>query len=516
MLNDSPKPRLGAKQPLTLLAALLLGTVASSTAMADNYANFFGDALATGDFDGDDYPDLAVGVQGANESGLYDSGRVDIFEGNGSGLSSTAADSFIQGSGGVGESAEDSDFFGDTLAAGDFDGDGYDDLAIGSPFEDRRGKTDAGVVQTLYGTASGLSTSGDQVWDQDVSGVLGMVNPGERFGEALASGDFDGDGYDDLAIGAPEYNGSGATETGEVLILPGSSAGLTASGDQLCDQSNSSISGTAEADDHFGEALAAGEFDGDGYDDLAIGVPGESLSGLAEAGRVVVLYGSSGGLLASGSQGWHQNSSGVSGTAEADDRFGHAVTAGDFDGDGYDDLAIGAPFDSVGSIADSGYMTVLYGGSGGLSSSGSSGFSQSSSGIPGNAEEDDVFSASLAAGDFDGDGRDDLMVGAPQEGLSSFLWSGRAVEMSGTSSGLTGTGAVGWHQDTSGVLGENEDIQFFGWALATADFDQDGYDDVAIGIPNDFYDATGDGGSVSVIFGSGSGLTYVGDQILSD
>jgi len=229
-----------------------------------------------------------------------------------------------------------------------------------------------------------------------------------------------------------------------------------------------------------------------------------------------VLYGSSGGLLASGSQGWHQNSSGVSGTAEADDRFGHAVTAGDFDGDGYDDLAIGAPFDSVGSIVDSGYMTVLYGGSGGLSSSGSSGFSQSSSGIPGNAEEDDVFSASLAAGDFDGDGRDDLMVGAPQEGLSSFLWSGRAVEMSGTSSGLTGTGAVGWHQDTSGVLGENEDIQFFGWALATADFDQDGYDDVAIGIPNDFYDATGDGGSVSVIFGSGSGLTYVGDQILSD
>jgi hypothetical protein len=138
----------------------------------------------------------------------------------------------------------------------------------------------------------------------------------------LAAGDFNGDTRADLAIGAPGENNF----AGVVHVLYGSSpGGLTATGSQLWSQNSPGIAGGAEPDDIFGEAVAAGDFNGDTRADLAIGAPGEN----SFAGVVHVLYGSSpGGLTATGSQLWSQNSPGIAGGAEDFDVFGETLAAG--------------------------------------------------------------------------------------------------------------------------------------------------------------------------------------------
>jgi hypothetical protein len=119
--------------------------------------------------------------------------------------------------------------------------------------------------------------------------------------------------------------------------------------------------GTPEDNDWFGDSLTAGDFNGDGYDDLAIGVPNEDYPNtVPDSGGVNVLYGTPSGLDSDGSQFWSQDSPGILGSAEAFDYFGYSLTAGDFNGDGHDDLAIGVPEESIGSIPDAGGVNVLY------------------------------------------------------------------------------------------------------------------------------------------------------------
>ena len=110
-------------------------------------------------------------------------------------------------------------------------------------------------------------------------------------------------------------------------VLYGSATGLTATGNQLWNQDSPGIDDTAEAIDIFGWALAAGDFDGDGYDDLVIGVPYEDIGAVGNAGAVNVLYGSATGLTATGDQFWHQDITNILGVAEANDYFGWALAA---------------------------------------------------------------------------------------------------------------------------------------------------------------------------------------------
>ena len=125
---------------------------------------------------------------------------------------------------------------------GDFNGDGYDDLAVGVPYEDvvtgGSDNVDAGSVTVIYGSASGLTAAGNQVWTQGTAGMLDVVEPGDAFGYALAVGDFNGDGRDDLAVGVP--NEGFASEglgrlaaAGAVQVIYGSAAGLTAADSQI-------------------------------------------------------------------------------------------------------------------------------------------------------------------------------------------------------------------------------------------------------------------------------------------
>src|SRR5262249_43809175 len=137
-----------------------------------------------------------------------------------------------------------------TAVKGDFNGDGFGDLAIGAPGENNG----AGVVHVLKGSAAGLITPGSQIWSQNSNGNADTAEPGDEFGRSLAVGNFNGDGFADLAIGVPGENGG----AGAVHVLYGSANGLTALKSQLWTQASAGVGDNPESGDHFGQTLAAG------------------------------------------------------------------------------------------------------------------------------------------------------------------------------------------------------------------------------------------------------------------
>jgi len=404
-----------------------------------------------------------------------------------------------------------------TSLQGDFNGDGYADLAIGVPHESVNGDEEAGAVNVLYGTSSGLSDSNDEMWHQDSDDgteIRGGSEEGDHFGEVVAIGDFDNDGYDDLAIGVPFEDLDGYEDAGAVNVIYGSRNGLTGSGNQMWHQDQDGVRGAVEEGDRFGQALAVGDFDNDGYDDLAIGIPMEDIDAVQNAGAVAVLYGSSSGLTATGDDFWSQDGD-VAGADETNDRFGWSLAVGDFDGDNRDDLAIGVPLEDTDGTTDTGAVNVLYGASEGLTTTGDQMWYQDLSSLNGDGEYRDRFGFSLTAGDYDGDGRDDLAVGIPYENVSGTRDAGAVQVIYGSSSGLTSTGDEIWHQDVSGIAGDVEHRDQFGFSLASGDFDDDGRDDLAIGVPKQEVSGADEAGAVHVIYGSSSGLTTSGDAIIT-
>jgi len=175
--------------------------------------------------------------------------------------------------------------------------------------------------------------------------------------QATAAGslqaDFNNDGAEDLAVGVPGEAVNGVQFAGVVHVLYGSAGGITGTGSQLFTQ----VGDTPEAYDQFGAELAAGDFNHDGFADLAASAPDESVGSLGGAGAVSVLYGSATGLTSSGGQLFTQ----VGSTPEEGDGFGVGLATGDFNHDGFADLAAGAPWEDVGSVGDAGAVSVLYG-----------------------------------------------------------------------------------------------------------------------------------------------------------
>jgi FG-GAP repeat len=477
------------------------------------------------DFNGDRAADLVVGVPYEDISGKTSAGMSYILYGAPiTGVTGIDSQAWYQGTSGLTDTVETNDEFGFAFAIGDYNGDTYPDLAVGVHGESigDPAVANAGAVHLLYGTASGLSAENNQVWHQDVEGILDTAETNDRFGYALAAGDFNGDGFTDLAVGSlwEDTRNPVVSNAGMVQIIYGSASGLTADGDQMFYQGSFNVDDTPEVDDMFGSVLACGDFDGDGFADLAIGISHEDIGAEADAGAVQILYGAATGLSASRGQFIVQGVDGLPDTAEAGDGFGHALVTGDADGDGVDDLSIGVPYEDLGddqSITNAGVVHVIRGVQGsGLDPSENIWLSQDLLVSIDQAENGDQFGDALAGGDFDGNGRDDIAVGVPYEDLGDpEVTNAGAVHI--WYSGRGGADEL-WYQGNNGVTDTLETDDQFGTALASGDFNADGIIDLAIGVPHEDLESpalVSDAGAVQIIYGSFNGLTGDHNQYLT-
>ncbi len=302
--------------------------------------------------------------------------------------------------------------FGFALAGGDWNGDGYSDLALGEPGYQDFG----GGAHQFRGSVDGLIGS---------SSTYGIQE--QRSGSAIAIGDFDDDGFDDFAVGEPAYVQSGIGE-GRVVIYGGSASGPFF--EQSLRQSLAGVPGAAEDGDEFGAALATGDFNGDGFADLAVGAPGEDVGALADAGSAFVFYGSETGLTVAGSQIWHFDSADVPESPAAGDRLGAALAAYRPDCDAFVELAIGVPGRTVGGFAGAGAVVLMNGTESGLGAP-IGVLDESDAPISGDPRAGEAFGAALAdAGNLDHASCGSLLVGAPGErveAVANALRTTRAV-----------------------------------------------------------------------------------------
>lgn len=382
------------------------------------------------------------------------------------------------------------DKFGFALAAGDFNRDGYEDLATGSPGETVAGLTDAGAVTINWGSEFGLTHVGAV---QLTAGDLGATTQaGAEFGFALTAGDFDGDGDDDLIIGAPGANAGVGTDTGEIYVLDGGAGGLSFAA--YLNQANAG--GSNESGDRFGAAFAVGDFNSDSYEDLVVGAPGED----SDAGAVFWFEGSMLGLP--GSAGWFKQSD-LGGSTEAGDHFGYALTAGNLVGTAHDDLAVGAPYEDTesGDLAV-GDVWIIRGGASGLTATGA--FSISGADF-GGVQEDGHFGMALAAGHLKSSLYDALVVGEPDRTLGISSHAGRVYFVPGGTGGLDLAGSYDVIESDAG--GKVEDGDRFGASVAVGNFwdPADGYEDLAVGAPGDGLGITYSAGQVQILNGGVGG-----------
>jgi hypothetical protein len=444
----------------------------------------FGSSVLLADFNGDGFDDIVAAKPGINN----DTGGISInFSSNEYyGLiyrpgSSNPANDLVQqatfiGPIRLGGFPETGDLFGQALASGDFNNDGFQDLVIGSPGEAVGSLPKSGMINVLWGSAfvNGFEGFDDTAnYFQGISWVEGTGVNGDLFGQTLSTGDYNADGYDDLVVGIPGF----LQAAGALQVFWGASNRFVNSA-PLYHQNKNGIGGFPEANDGFAKSLASGDFNNDGYTDLAIGSPGEGLGAQPLGGIVTVLWG--GFLAFSSSTILHQDVAWVAGVSENGDRFGAALTVGDFNGDNYDDLIVGVPGEAPGAAPQGGSIQVFWGSANQFVQSAAL-ISQNSPGIGGGVETGDNFGEVLSTGDFNNDGYDDLVIGVPNEAIGTTVNSGAFNLMIGGSSGLKG-GTL-YYQGNNTIPGSIAANSLFTGSLATGDINNDGKDDLIVGLP---------------------------------
>lgn len=427
------------------------------------------------DFNKDGYADLAVSAPTGTVGGKTKAGYVAVVYGSASGTDTGHRQIVSQATEGVPGDPAASAYFGEETVARDLDGDGYTDLAV------QTGSKPATTV--LWGSADGLG-GGTRLPDGD----------GDNFGySTIAGGDFNGDGHADLVDQVIVDKGSELDETTGLRVRfgpftrEGAAAGSATVDTGKIDRPTSLTAGDITGDgkdelvsthafeemsedtlvwkggtDGLGKtptkltdaaATTIGDVDKDGFGDLIMRtVPGGVVENLPyDHGTLKVFYGTASGPSTTRTKTIDQNTAGVPGVNEDGDQFGNALSADDVNGDGYADVAVGIPYEDLeAGQKDAGSVVQLYGGSGGLSGTGAQAFTQDTAGVPGAAEAGDYFGAAVQHADTDGDGKSDLSVGAPGEDGAQTS-SGAAWALRGSSAGLTTDGIVSFGPDGLGA-----------------------------------------------------------------
>ncbi|HSU36589.1 MAG TPA: FG-GAP repeat protein [Propionibacteriaceae bacterium] len=269
----------GSRSGLRLGATQVWSQARAGVRGSPEIGDLFGSALAAADFGGGPEVDLAIGVprERVGSKARYGQGMVQVLYGSPRGLTAAGDQAWSQDSPGVPGVAESEDAFGNSLAAGDFDGRHKADLAIGAPSEKVHTGYRAGAVTVLYSSATRLSTAGIQAWSQDSRGISGRAQREDFFGADLATGKITSSRRDDLAIAAPNEVSATHPDRGVVHLLPGSAKGLTASGSQVWTLPK--LGGAADRTHHLGVDLLVADFGGGPgngrYGDLLIGTRGD-------------------------------------------------------------------------------------------------------------------------------------------------------------------------------------------------------------------------------------------------
>ncbi len=419
---------------------------------------------------------------------------------------------------GHGATSLHNDDWGWSTTWGDFNHDGYDDLAVGAPGASISGKTFAGEVVVIDGSASGLTARSAQVFTEATQGLGSTPNTTDYFGMALAAGDFNHDGFTDLAVGAPGVSVHGVPSSGRITELFGTPGGLSHAAPlspRHFDESTPGIHGGLKKNDLWGRALAAADFNGDGFSDLAVGAPHKAVGAASNSGVVDILFGSRSGITANGAQTWTQNTTGVPDSSETNDEWGWSFATADFDGDGHSDLVIGAPQESQGATTHIGAATVLRGARGGLTATGAAFYILSNITMGQTPAAGDGLASSLAAFDFDGDGRPDLALGVYfRKSLSLHANAGEVVVLHNVGHRLSRSGGFVLDRDTPGMIGPSGTGEFFSMALAPGDFSGNGKDDLGVALPGLKVGTASAAGGMQVFYGTAGGLA-TNDQLFT-
>jgi len=299
----------------------------------------------------------------------------------------------------------------DVMAKGDFDGDGAPDYAVGEWDYADGSAWNGGRVKVFPTTGCGAVPDAVPTLElrPGADGLPGNAVVDGRFGFALAVADFDADGYDDLAIGMPGPAGSSNTFPGAAYVVYGSDTGLTTAGAMRLDQASPTMWGSAEGGDGFGHALAAADFDGDGYPDLAIGVPFEGLYSSSQVGVVQVVRGSPSGITLQGNHEIDRGTPGIAGSLTAGDRFGYRLATGRFAATALPTLVVSAPRADEAAL-NAGTVHLIPGSTSGLTATGSQMIHEGVNGVQSAGDNNEQFGYKLLVRQDDQDAHDDLLV----------------------------------------------------------------------------------------------------------
>jgi hypothetical protein len=413
----------------------------------------------------------------------------------------------------------------------DFNGDGYEDLAVAAPYATVGGKAQAGYVAVLYGSASGLGPAAKKVYSQASAGVPGTVEADDRFGSELVVADVDGDGFTDLVVqaGNEQWEQGGIARTGNRTVLWGGSGGFTsgkvlpAYGTRVHQGGGLSVTGDFNGDGHqdlaqpglvrFGPigrdgvaadirtfqdeptggdlqvtALAAGDTDGDGITDLVVNARAYDSDDAGDHGDTLYHL-----------RGSHDGPQPLTTVKDAQGeriRPGYSLALGDVNGDHRADIVMGG----------TSLRFVLGTENGPANAVAPQVITQDTPGVPGVQEPEDIFGFDLSVGDVNGDGYGDVLAGNPHEAFDGLKQAGTFAVVPGGPDGPTGAGTKVFSQNSADVPGTAEQNDFFGGRTALVDTNRDGRAELFVGSPGE----NANDGGVWAFRNPGTGPTATG------